>query len=201
MAILIAGLILKSSWVVIHENPHSLLHPARQHGTCYPLNACVFSDCRKYRYTLDHDEGDLFSASKGYAAWIGLNPSIADERQLDPTLRRILGFTKQLGLQRFVMLNLFALVSTDPEVMLKHADPIGALNDHHIVKTCEGAAAVVCCWGSHGTHLGRAESISNLVAPFNLNCLGVTGDGQPHHPLYLPGNARLQPYSPASNPS
>jgi hypothetical protein len=81
------------------------------------LNACVFSDCRKYRYTLDYGEGDLFSASKGYAAWIGLNPSIADERQLDPTLRRILGFTKQLGLQRFVMLNLFALVSTDPQVM------------------------------------------------------------------------------------
>ena len=99
------------------------------------------------------------------------------------------------------MLNLFALVSTDPQVMLKHADPIGALNDHHIVKACERAAAVVCCWGSHGTHLGRAESISNLVAPFNPNCLGVTDDGQPRHPLYLPGNARLQPYSPASNPS
>jgi hypothetical protein len=61
----------------------------------------------------------LFSTSKGYVVWIGLNPSIADEQQLDPTLRRILGFTKQLGLQRFVMLNLFALVSTDPQVMLK----------------------------------------------------------------------------------
>jgi hypothetical protein len=98
------------------------------------------------------------------------------------------------------MLNLFALVSTDPQVMLKHADPIGPMNDHHIVNVCEGAAAVVCCWGGHGTHLGRADSISNLLAPFNLNCLGVTGEGQPRHPLYLPGNVRLRPYSLASNP-
>ena len=143
------------------------------------MNACIFSDCRKYRYALDHDDGDLFSTSKGYAAWIGLNPSIADEQQLDPTLRRILGFTKQLGLQRFVMLNLFALVSTDPQVMLKHPDPVGPMNDHHIVKVCEAAAAVVCCWGGHGTHLGRAESILELLAPFDLNCLGVTSDGQP----------------------
>jgi hypothetical protein len=165
------------------------------HALSDPLNACVFSDCRKYRYALDHDEGDLFSSSKGYAAWIGLNPSIADEGQLDPTLRRILGFTKQLGLQRFVMLNLFALVSTDPQVMLKHADPVGPMNDHHIVKACEGAAAIVCCWGGHGMHLGRADSIFNLLAPFKLNCLGVTSDGQPRHPLYLPGNTCLQPYS------
>ena len=40
----------------------------------------------------------------------------------------------EMQIERFVMLNLFALVSTDPQVMLKHADPIGPLNDHHIVK-------------------------------------------------------------------
>jgi len=116
-------------------------------------------------------------------------------------LRRILGFTKELGIQRFVMLNLFALVSTNPQVMLKHPDPVRQLNDHHIVKVCEAAAAVVCCWGGHGMHLGRADSILELLTPFKLNCLGVTNDGQPRHPLYLPGHARLQSYSTSQRPS
>ena len=156
------------------------------------MNACVFSPCRQYRYTLDHDESGLLSPSRGYAAWIGLNPSVADEHQLDPTLRRVLAFTKRLGLHRFVMLNLFALVSTNPRVMIKHPEPVGPMNDHHIVKVCEAAVAVVCCWGSQGNHQGRADSILQLLAPFDLNCLGITGEGQPRHPLYLPGNARLE---------
>jgi hypothetical protein len=140
------------------------------------LNACIFSSCRQYRYALDHDEDDLFSTSRGYAAWIGLNPSIADESQLDPTLRRISGFTRQFGFHRFVILNLFALVSKDPKVMLNHPDPIGPDNDQHILRTCETATAVICCWGGHGIHWGRADSILELLTSFNLNCLGVTSD-------------------------
>jgi len=163
-------------------------------STYSKLNDCVFSPCRQYRYSLDHETTDMFSASREYVAWIGLNPSIADEHQFDRTLNKILGFTKRLGLQRFVMLNLFALVSTDPKVMLKHPDPVGSMNNDHILKVCEAAAAVVCCWGDHGNHLRRADSILELLAPFELKCLGITKRGQPRHPLYQPANAELRRY-------
>jgi hypothetical protein len=67
----------------------------------------------------------LAVAGNEYVAWIGLNPSIADEQKLNRTLKKILGFTKHFSFQRFKMINLFALVSTDPQVMLKHVDPVG----------------------------------------------------------------------------
>ena len=136
--------------------------------------------------------GALSSDSKEYAAWIGLNPSIADEQKLDRTLKKILGFTKQFGFQRFKMINLFALVSTDAQVMLKHAAPVGPMNDEHILKVCEGAEVIVCCWGDDGIHLGRADSILNLLSSFDLNCLGLTDEGQPRHPLYVLGSTRLR---------
>ena len=55
------------------------------------MNPCQFSPCRRYRYTLTHDFSDLFGApaGAGYVAWIGLNPSAADEGRLDPTLWRL----------------------------------------------------------------------------------------------------------------
>jgi hypothetical protein len=158
-------------------------------------NTCVFSQCRQYRYTLDHDESELRSSSRDYVAWIGLNPSVADEQKLDPTLRRILAFTDRLGFQRFLMLNLFALVSTDPGAMRTHANPVGPLNDETIFNACAGASLVVCCWGFNGNHRGRAQSVLELLSPRKLHCLGQTVMGHPRHPLYLSGNTPLCPLS------
>ena len=50
-------------------------------------NACIFSSDRRYRYLLRHTWEPLFAPK--FCTWIGLNPSVADETQLDPTLRRI----------------------------------------------------------------------------------------------------------------
>lgn len=59
------------------------------------MNPCHFSPCRRYRYALTHDVEDLFGApaGTGYVAWIGLNPSRADESRLDPTLWRVRAYT------------------------------------------------------------------------------------------------------------
>ena len=159
------------------------------------MNTCVFSQCRRYRYTLDHDESELPSPSRDYVAWIGLNPSVADEQKLDPTLRRILAFTERLGFQRFVMLNLFALVSTDPRAMRTHADPVGPLNNEQILNACAAASLVVCCWGSEGNRQGRGQRVLELLAPRNFHCLGQTAAGHPRHPLYLSGNTPLMPFA------
>jgi hypothetical protein len=158
------------------------------------LNPCVFSPCRKYRYILEHDESDLVTPLRDYVAWIGLNPSIADERKLDPTLRRILSFTQSFGYSRFMMLNLFALVATDPKVMRAHSSPVGPSNDAHLIKQCSEAALVVCCWGVHGHHQGRNQAVLKLLGSLELYCLGVASKGQPLHPLYLDGHTTLRSY-------
>jgi hypothetical protein len=43
-------------------------------------NECVFSADRRYRYVLKHTWEPLFPK---LCTWIGLNPSIADEQQLE----------------------------------------------------------------------------------------------------------------------
>lgn len=152
-------------------------------NTNFRPNVCVFSDDRQYRYTLDHDERDSFSTP--YVAWIGLNPSIADERNLDRTLNKVLQFTRKRGFHRFVMVNLFAFVSPLPKVMRNNTEPIGEENDRHILEICGGATDIICCWGNDGDHRGRAEQVLQLLTRFDLYCLGRTATGQPRHPLYL----------------
>ena len=76
-------------------------------------NDCIFSADRRYRFVLKHTWEPLFPPK--LCTWIGLNPSIADETQLDPTLRRIRAFSAAWGYNGFIMTNLFGLVSTDPD--------------------------------------------------------------------------------------
>jgi hypothetical protein len=46
---------------------------------------------------------------------------------------------------------------------------------------------VLCAWGNHGLHLDRGATVVALLrqtgAP--LFHLGLTGQGQPRHPLYV----------------
>ncbi len=158
------------------------------------MNQCVFSQCRRYRYILDHDESDMFSQSKDYVAWIGLNPSSANEDHLDPTLSRIKSFTAAFGYRRFIMLNLFALVSTDPKKMLLHPDPVGPENDDHILRVCRGAQMIVACWGSLGRHVERDAKVLKILNGIKLSCLGITGNKSPMHPLYLSSESTLRDY-------
>lgn len=162
------------------------------------MNTCNFSADRRYRYSLFHDLHPLLKPErKSWLAWIGLNPSKADEQQLDPTLRRIAAFTMANGYTGFVMLNLFAFVSTDPANMLVAADPIGTENDRTIFRECQQAGRVVCAWGANGGFRNRSTAVM-----VGLHALGVemlafdskwTKSGEPRHPLYMAGVTPLVP--------
>lgn len=149
-------------------------------------NACVFSADRSHRYSLIHRWDDLLTPPSGRGiAWICLNPSTADENQLDPTLRRIQGFSAAWGYTHFVMLNAFAFRATDPTDMKAAADPIGPENDHWIAHWSEHVDRVVVGWGEHGTHLDRHAQVVALLDPQKTFCLARNASGQPKHPLYV----------------
>jgi hypothetical protein len=108
---------------------------------------CIFSDCRKYRYTLWREWGDIratllpdphFDFYPGrpdqFVQFVALNPSTADEKQDDPTVRRCVNYAKAWGFGAMCMTNLFALRATDPKVMLAHDLPIGLLNIHWLTE-------------------------------------------------------------------
>jgi hypothetical protein len=120
-----------------------------------------FSPCRTWRYTLTRTlapavlpEPPIYGLGPferlRTIAFIGLNPSTADETHDDPTVRRCLRFAERWGFERLVMLNIFALRSTDPKALRRAEDPIGPENDAYIADRAAHADLVVCCWGVHG---------------------------------------------------
>ena len=152
------------------------------------LSSAEFSACRQYRYSLSRIWDPLLPT----IAFVGLNPSTADENINDATVRRCIGFAKTWKYGGLILVNLFAFRSTDPVALRKTADPIGPENDASIIRHCESAKRVVAAWGTHGCLLDRDEQVLGFLArPF---CLGVTNGGAPKHPLYLAGNTRLRPY-------
>ena len=154
-------------------------------------NTCVFSPCRTWRYTLRHTWMDVFDTEERAIVWIGLNPSTADENQLDPTLRRIRGYSKAWGYNTFYMLNIFAFRATDPRNMRQATDPIGPENDRWILETAQSTTRIMCAWGRNGTYLNRQHAVVALLKDSGLYYLEKTKDGIPKHPLYL--KASLQP--------
>ena len=140
-----------------------------------------FSPCRTWRYSLTR----TWDPNVPPLVWLMCNPSIADENKLDPTLRRVRGFSIREGAGGFVVLNLFALVSTDPKGLKTHNDPIGDRNDEVIASLTKGKT-VIAGWGRvGGVFVHRVQSVRRLLdGP--LMCLGVTRkEKHPKHPLYL----------------
>ena len=148
------------------------------------IRQTIFSADRQYRYTLWR-EWDLFLP--GYAMFIGLNPSVADETKDDPTIRRCVAFAKAWGYGALVMTNLFAFRATDPRAMQAQVDPIGAENDHWLRQCAEDAAVIVAAWGTRAAHRGRGLAVARLLLEYPLMCLDVTVSGHPRHPLYVSG--------------
>lgn len=147
-------------------------------------NECVFSSDRRYRYTLIHRWDELLNPQNGIA-WICLNPSTADENQLDPTLRRIRDFSATWGYSYFVMLNLFAWRATVPADMKRTSDPVGPENDHWISHWSQRVDRVMVGWGEHGAHQGRDQQVLAYLDPKKVFCLERNASTQPKHPLYV----------------
>lgn len=150
----------------------------------------ILSSCRTYRYTLWREFGGQLG--DGYAMFIGLNPSTADEINDDPTIRRCIAFAKSWGYGALCMTNLFAFRATEPADMLAAVDPVGPDNNSYLMELSRGAGVVVAAWGTNGIHMERDKAVRDLVP--NLHCLRKTQAGHPGHPLYLPGNLIPAPF-------
>ena len=132
---------------------------------------------------------------KGMVAFVGLNPSTADEHVEDPTVRRCIRFARDWGGCGLVMLNAYRLRSTDPAGLWSVADPVGDRNDAAISQWVRRCRMVVCAWGVH-CKPNRAQEVVDLIRAAGRQpmCLGVTKDGAPKHPLYLRSELLPVPY-------
>lgn len=156
----------------------------------------VFSPCRQYRYRLSRQ----FGMGDRTVAFVGVNPSIADEAINDATIRKMCGFAMRWGFDRIEVVNLFAWRSTDVHQLARVADPIGPENDIHIVNALADANRTVVCWGSlHKLPLrlcDRVLQVREIVAAAGVDVcqLGTTKNGDPRHPLMLSYKTELEPW-------
>jgi len=149
----------------------------------------TFSDCRKYRYTLSR----TWNGKKKTILFIGLNPSTANEKIDDPTIRRCINYAQNWGYGSLLMVNLFAYRATMPSELKNVKNPIGNDNDLHIIELSKKADIAVAAWGNEGTLLNRDKEVKKILP--NLMCLKINKSGQPSHPLYQKKDLKLIKYS------
>lgn len=148
----------------------------------------IISDCGTYRYLLQR----FWDVRLETLNFIMLNPSTADALKDDATIRRCMGFARDLGFGSLEVTNIFALRSTDPKALRKHADPVGPENDEQIVSSARVCHLTICAWGTHGTLQGRGAKVLRLLRAWGIkpHALAFAKSGIPKHPLYLPGDLR-----------
>lgn len=160
-----------------------------------PGSGAEFSECKTYRYSLwrrwRNWNRDVELAS-GFLAFVGLNPSTADEYRDDPTIRRCIRFAKDWGFDGLVMLNAYALRSTDPKKLKMVLDPVGKENDDAIERWSKRCKMVVAAWGNHCSSQREQAVLQAIDKP--VHTLGFTKTGKPKHPLYIKASTIPQLY-------
>lgn len=146
----------------------------------------------KYRYRLWRRWGP-----GRLVVFVLVNPSTADGRVDDPTLRRCIAYAKAWGFDALEIINLFAW--RDAKVKNLPTDltiAIGPDNDRHIAEVTARAALVVAGWGRleklPARLRPRARSVhSRLPEP---HAIAITKAGHPAHPLFLAKALKPSPY-------
>lgn len=135
---------------------------------------------------------------------IGVNPSTAEPGKLDPTLRNVKAWSKRLGYDGWIMLNLYPQRATNPNDLHEGYNcPMVEDNLNCWYKTLrQNKGAVI--WAAWGTLIEKRFYLSgwleNLAkaAEFH-NCKWITigklsNAGHPHHPLYLSAKSEPKPF-------
>ncbi|WP_300032622.1 DUF1643 domain-containing protein [uncultured Roseobacter sp.] len=168
----------------------------RIHNTEEIQSEAVYSDCGAYRYQLRR----TWSPEGKKVNFIMLNPSVADEVRNDPTVARCEARARALGFGAFSVTNIFAWRDTDPAQLRKVGEPVGPDNDKTLLTVAGWADTVIAAWGVHGAHLDRGRTVVEMLrgAGIGLHHMGLTKQGHPRHPLYLPYTAQPELWDVAS---
>jgi len=155
-------------------------------------NGAIFDASERYRYQLWRG----LEAGRGRVLFVMLNPNTADEQLDDPTIKRCRGFARDWGFARLDVVNLFALRTRHPSVLVRRRAPVGPLNDTFIRDCAWAADLVIAAWGNHGSHRGRDGQVLTLLRGLHvpIYCLKTNNSGQPRHPLYVRSSASPGPF-------
>jgi hypothetical protein len=124
---------------------------------------------------------------------IGLNPSTANEDNLDPTSRNIQAIAQNNGCDGWWLINLYAQRTPKPSNLPKKVNQVIAKENIDVIKELihndNNISKILFCWGNHindHSYLKKqADQIIATVKKLDLKplCLGKTLTGNPLHPI------------------
>jgi hypothetical protein len=154
----------------------------------------LISQCGVYRFRLWRVIPSVLDR-RGTVLFIMLNPSTADDKNDDPTIRRCMGYAERWAYKRLEVVNLSPIRATSPKE-LKYVkgqwQSTEEIQNEGIIEWAIGKAnLVVAAWGAAVVDCGletAAERVQELCE--DLHVLGLTKYGHPRHPLYMPRDAK-----------
>jgi hypothetical protein len=137
-----------------------------------------------YRYQLYRE----WDAEKPCILWIMLNPSIADGEKDDPTIKKIVRISDNLGFGSLYVGNLYAYICTDSnQLFKKNIDYKGPYRYLHLQNMlCQTEKVILACGRKAKEKDLQALMKMMKVYKNKIYCLKINKDGTPAHPLYLP---------------
>ena len=143
---------------------------------------------------ISNDKKDRFSLSriwdskKPKALYIMLNPSYADDESDDPTIRRLIFFSKKFKFGGFYVTNLFSQITPYPKE-LNMDNKSKKKNLKIISELIKKSDLIVYAWGNL---VSEPIELRKLIeSPL---CFGINKNGTPKHPLYLRSDTKLQDF-------
>lgn len=155
----------------------------------YKIDVYEADELNQYRFVLG-------SISAKTLCVFGINPSTADDKNPDPTIKRVMGFVERNGYTSFVMFNLYPKRATDPHDLPTVADEVAIQKNIEIIskivsqiieqqKQCD----VLLAWGGsfylHNYFDTCLKKMYNSLNGYPINWLRIgelLKSGQPRHP-------------------
>lgn len=139
----------------------------------------AFSKDGSHRYRLWR----IWDESKPTVMFIGLNPSTANQNEDDPTIRRVITISKNLGYGGVYMMNCWAHVSTNPKQLLL-CDFTTRINNENLIFVASKCKDIIFAYGNFDIvkKTGRDKELKEMFP--NAKALFINKNGSPKHPLY-----------------
>ena len=148
------------------------------------IREAEFSIDKKERYSLNRE----WDKSKNKILYIMLNPSLADDKNDDPTIRRLINFTKKFNYGGFLVGNIFSTITPNPKEIDK-SKGMSDKNFEKLLNLINKVDQIVYAWGNS---VEEPQLLKELI--LSPKCFGKNLNGTPKHPLYLPKNSKLIDY-------
>lgn len=130
--------------------------------------------------------------------WIMMNPSTADHKKNDPTILKVIRYSKRWGYGAVLVLNIYAFRSSKPENLPQELSAaVGKSNDWWIKTMFRFAARksipVICAWGVKHKERGCQVRVLADEAGLRLMCLELALNAEPKHPRFLSEDLHPRP--------